>query len=240
MNRWQCIGASVIGPAHIRNNLPNQDAWLYHHEENCDCAVVADGLGSKHKSDLAAAGICKAVVSAADWQRQKAETQFNPEAFILKAMMFFDEEVKGLSRKDCATTCLICLRLKDKIYLAMLGDGLLAALLKSGEIIRLEDDKSESFSNMVSALVPDIIETDWLFRELSEADCKAVILCTDGVSDDLADINGFITEFVETIAFLPKEAAEHDIQKMLESWPVLRHSDDKTIVCFFCDEVTNE
>lgn len=236
---WHCIGASVIGPGHIRNNLPNQDAWMYEHTSCLDCAVLADGLGSKQKSDVASRGICKSVIRASKCLEEAPGNLFAPLDFLLKAMSFFDEEVNGFSRKDCATTCLICLRFKGKIHLAMLGDGILAAMLVTGEIVILEDDKSDSFSNMVSALDPESIETDWLYREIDENECKAILICTDGVGDDLVDISGFFKEFLDAFASLEANIASQKIQEMLENWPVPRHSDDKTLVCLFSDEVTN-
>ena len=236
---WHCIGASVIGPGHIRNNLPNQDAWLYEHTSSLDCAVVADGLGSKQNSDVASQGICKSVIRASKCLEESSNDHFDPPEFLLKAMSFFAEEVNGFSRKDCATTCLICLRFNGKIHLAMLGDGLLAAMLETGEIVIIEDDKSDSFSNMVSALDPESVETDWLYREIDENDCKAILLCTDGVGDDLVDVSGFFKEFLDAFAPFEKSIASQKVQEMLMNWPVPRHSDDKTLVCLFSDEVTN-
>ena len=236
---WHCIGASVIGPGHIRNNLPNQDAWLYKQTPISDCAVVADGLGSKQNSDVASWGICKSVIKASDSLENDPNNHFDPSDFLLKAMYFFGDEVNGFSRKDCATTCLICLRFNGKIHLAMLGDGLLAAMLKTGEIVIIKDDKSDSFANLVSALDPESIETDWLYREINEDECKAILLCTDGVGDDLVDVQGFFQGFVEAFAPLDTDEASQKIQEMLENWPVPKHSDDKTLVCLFSDEVTN-
>ena len=233
MSGWQCIGASVIGPAHLRNNLPNQDAWLFRHTSAFDCAVVADGLGSKKRSEIAALGICKGIVSAAEWYTRQDHEPLNFEEFLIKSMDIFDEEVTGLSKSDCGTTCLFCLALESYVHLAMLGDGLLAVLLKTGEVFIIEDDKHESFSNIVSALAPGMAETNWLYRKVRKDDCQAVLLCTDGISDDLEDASGFVGDFVKSYSGMPQEEAEKDIQKMLENWPVPKHSDDKTIVCLF-------
>lgn len=236
----RCFGSSVIGPAHERRGLPNQDAWLYRSTDWYDCVVVADGLGSRRKSERAASSICEAMVSAADHLSEASLASFDPSAFLGDVLERFAIALLGLSRRDCGTTCLGCLRTYGKIHLFLCGDGLVAAVCRNGQIIRLEDDKSASFSNLVSALDPEVEETCWLYRAVSESDCLAVVLCTDGISDDLEDAEGFLSSFVEEYSRLSVEEANQAIGEMLRRWPVAFHADDKTIVCLFFDEVETD
>lgn len=235
--RGRCFGSSVIGPAHERQGLPNQDAWIYRSTDRYDCAVVADGLGSRRESERAASSICQAMVSAADHLIGASSASFDPSVFLGDALERFAGALKGLTRCDCGTTCLGCLRTYGKVHLFLYGDGLVAAVCRDGRIVRLEDDKSESFSNLVSALDPEVVETSWLYRAVPESDCLAVVLCTDGISDDLEDADGFLFSFVEEYSRLSVEEANQAIGEMLRRWPVAFHADDKTIACLYFEEV---
>lgn len=51
---FEAFMASIAGPYHIKNNIPNQDAVLFHEDSGLMIAAVADGAGSLQKSDKGA------------------------------------------------------------------------------------------------------------------------------------------------------------------------------------------
>jgi len=126
------------------------------------------------------------------------------------------------------------------VHMGMVGDGLVAAVRCDGTVISLSDDKSDGFSNITAGLSPDVSDQDWHWLSLPEEDCQSIILCTDGVADDLSDVVGFVREFCEAHRFLSSVSAARRIREMLEKWPTPKHSDDKTIACLFREKTTDE
>jgi serine/threonine protein phosphatase PrpC len=235
MTVWKSYGASVRGPGHIATGAPNQDAWASFHCVWGDGIVVSDGVGSKPLSNLGSAAACLAGKYAARAWRQGAK--FHRDALFNDIRSHWLACIAPLEARDCAATCLFAFWLGDDVlHLGMLGDGLVAAVKADGSVISLSEDKSQGFSNMTAALAPTTSAKDWRYVSLPARECTAVLLCTDGVADDLDDVDGFVKGFVE--AHCPRAAlsANRHARAMLENWPTPRHSDDKTIACLYRDE----
>jgi hypothetical protein len=126
------------------------------------------------------------------------------------------------------------------VFMGMLGDGLVAAVRGDGSIASLSDDKSEGFSNITAALSPDVTAKDWRWLSMPEEDCQSIVLCTDGVADDLSDPTGFVKEFCDAHRGLSSVSAARRTREALEKWPTPKHTDDKTIACLFREEVADE
>lgn len=238
MTLWKTFGASVRGPGNIAIGKPNQDAWASFHHAWGDGIVISDGLGSKPFSDFGSDAACLAVACATHACRDKSKTNH----------LFLSNRIKTnwlslivpLEPHDCAATCLFAIRLGDgAIRLGMLGDGLAAAVKADGSIVSLSEDKSQFFSNITMALSPDTSAEDWRHLSLPESECAAVLLCTDGVADDLDNVDGFVKSFIEAHRDLAAVSANRHVREMLEGWPTPKHSDDKTIACL-CRELADE
>jgi len=121
--------------------------------------------------------------------------------------------------------------------MGMLGDGLAAMVKTDGSVVSLYDDKAGGFSNMTGALSPHVTQKDWQWLSIPEVDCKTIVLCSDGVADDLKDTAGFVKEFADAHRELSSVSAARHTRKMLQNWPTPKHSDDKTIVCLLREEV---
>ncbi|MDR0551185.1 MAG: protein phosphatase 2C domain-containing protein [Spirochaetaceae bacterium] len=239
MTVWKSFGASVIGPGHIRARKPNQDAWLAFHHTWGDGIAVSDGLGSKALSEFGSYAACLAAASAVHACRDMAEMEYTfPFDRIKKNWLSL---IAPLDSHDCSATCLLVFRLADGIIrTGMIGDGLIAILKTDGAVLSLTENKTSGFSNVTSALSKNSTDKEWRFLDIQENICRAVVICTDGVSDDLEDADGFIREFVEHSADLACVSAARNTRNMLENWPTPGHSDDKTIVCLFRDEAGDE
>lgn len=124
------------------------------------------------------------------------------------------------------------------VRMGLLGDGCAAAVSHDGVVRSLTDDKAGGFSNITIALTPATSDTQWATLEVSETECQAIVLCTDGVSDDLENLEGFMAGFVEAHCALAQVTASAQTRQMLEEWPVPKHTDDKTIACLLRQEVT--
>lgn len=239
MTSWKSFGASVIGPGHIATGKPNQDAWSSFHHIWGDGIVVSDGLGSKALSDYGSNAACRAVEQAArrfSARAQDSETVAGGQypALLADILHGWLDFIAPLDPKDAAATCLFTFRLNEGVVrMGMLGDGCAAAVKHDGAIVSLSDGKTAGFSNTTSALSPSTSAASWKVLDVPEAECEAVILCTDGVFDDLEDPEGFLAGFVTAYRGLAQMTAFRKAREMLENWPVPKHSDDKTIACLF-------
>lgn len=230
---WRSFGASVIGPGHITTGKPNQDAWLSFHHLWGDGVVVSDGLGSKPHSDWGSVAACRAVETAAlELLRGASGNRSVPTNLLTRIRDEWLVAIEPLDPRDCAATCVFAIADRaDTVNLGLLGDGAVAAVLRDGAVKVLTDDKTEGFSNMTSALSPSVGSESWQIATVSAADCLAVMLCTDGVSDDLEDLEGFARALSNSVASLSSSTSSRHIREMLEGWPVPKHSDDKTLAC---------
>lgn len=239
MMLWNSFGASVIGPGHITTGKPNQDAWLAFHHVWGDGIVVSDGLGSKPFSDFGSRAACLAVARAVHDCRGLTLTDNSLISDRIKIKWL--SLIKPLDPRDCASTCLFAFRIHDgMIHMGMLGDGLVAVVKTDGTVATLLDDKSEGFSNITAALSENLTVKEWRWLSIPESDCKSVVLCTDGVADDLADVTGFIKGFAEAHRSLASVSAARCAREMLENWPTQKHTDDKTIACLFLEVAAND
>jgi serine/threonine protein phosphatase PrpC len=239
MSLWKSYGASVRGPGHIATGAPNQDAWRSFHRVWGDGIVISDGLGSKPLSHFGSDAACLAAKYAAYACRDDAD--IDPDFLFKYIGTLWLSMVAPLEPRDCAATCLFAFRLRDDVlHVGMLGDGLAAVVRSDGSMVSLSEDKSQSFSNMTAALSPKVSPRDWRYLSLPAQECVAVLLCTDGVSDDLDEVDGFVTGLVEAYRPLAATSATRHVRAMLESWPTPQHSDDKTIACLCRAEATDE
>lgn len=238
MTLWKSFGASVRGPGHITTGTTNQDAWGSFHHAWGDGIVVSDGLGSKPFSNFGSDAACLAVKYAARACRDKSE--MDHDLLFQRITSNWLTLVRPLTPRDCAATCLFAFRLGNGvIHLGMLGDGLVAVVRSNGSVVSLSEDKSQGFSNITAALSPNVCAKDWRHALLPEEDCAAILLCTDGVADDLEDVDGFVRGVIEAHRPLAALSANRRIHEMLENWPTPKHSDDKTIACLCREEITN-
>jgi serine/threonine protein phosphatase PrpC len=239
MTVWKSFGASVIGPGHIREGKPNQDAWASFHNTWSDGIIASDGLGSKTFSDFGSNAACRAVVCAVYTCRYKTEID---QTFLFdKIKSNWLSFIAPLEPRDCSATCLFAFRLSDGlIRMGMLGDGLIAILKNDGAVSSLSEDKTDGFSNITSALSTKTTGKDWRFLSLQGELCRAVLICTDGVSDDLTDTDSFTREFIAHAVDSACVSASRNARIMLEDWKTPKHSDDKTIACLFRKEAEDE
>lgn len=239
MTLWKSFGASVIGPGHVATGIPNQDAWAAFHYVQCHGIVVSDGLGSKPFSGFGSHAACLAVTYAVHKCCRKSE--FGPAILSDRIIKNWLSAIAPLESRDCAATCLFAFSMDDGVVrMGMLGDGLVAAVKNDGSVVSLSDEKTEGFSNITDALSSSVTAKDWRWLSIPEDDCWSIILCTDGVADDLTDVVGFVEKFASTHRDLSSVSAARRTREVLENWPTPMHSDDKTIACLFREEVTDE
>ncbi len=238
--RWSSFGVSVTGPAHVASARPNQDAWSSFHHLWGDGVVVSDGLGSKPLSNFGSRAACVAVERVAR-KFSKATVRSDFSEWSHEIVRYWLDAVKPINPREAAATCLFAIRLRNGVIrVGILGDGCVAVVMVNGEVVVLQDDKNGGFSNMTVALDARVDARLWKVRDIPESDCRAIVLCTDGIADDLDNVNGFMREFVEVHCQLARISAGRRVRKILETWPVPKHSDDKSIACLYRSVTDNE
>ena len=238
MVNWKMFGVSVIGPGHVRAGFPNQDAFAASESSQHDCLVVSDGVGSAARSDIGSRMVCAAVREAMERLVSDGRS-FDAATFVMDVKDGFLRKISPMTSRECAATCLFAMRHAGCLSVGLLGDGVVAVQKSDGAMEILCDDKAGSFSNMVAALSEETRPEEWKTLVLPESACRAVVLCTDGVGDDLKDVSGFMSGLVGEYATKDVSASVREIRSMLENWPTPKHTDDKTIACMFRKEASH-
>ena len=135
---------------------------------------------------------------------------------------------------DCAATCLFAVRTDEALILAQIGDGMAVACRHDGrDPVVLAPDKEDGFANVTACLGETHGAGAWRAVRLPGGSVDAVLLCTDGIADDLApgQAAAFAAGVVESHHALPPDRRRREIRRWLEAWPVPGHSDDKTLAC---------
>ena len=234
---WSRWGASVIGPLHIKKGIPNQDFWMARQYKWGNVLVVSDGLGSKPHSDHGSKAACQAVLEAAKCFQNNQDANLVDILRLIHASWLV--KVAPFSPSDCSATCLFAIQIKGKITLGRLGDGMVAVHGESEkDCLILSDDKRDSFSNFTNSLHQDFKSGQWETYTIESRKCKAIVLCTDGISDDLLPERelDFVKEFAYEYSNIHPLKRNYQLKNMLSNWPVPGHSDDKTIACLLKKE----
>jgi len=226
-------GVTEIGPGHIKNNLPNQDAWLIYNCPEFDLAVVSDGVGSAKKSEIGSKTICSSAIEATNIFFGYPEGRF--ENYFELIHTLWNLSIAPNSPRDCSATCLLAVKIFNIVLLARLGDGLIAACRKDGNATILADSKEDSFSNVTECLGAVYNPEKWNYKIIDPGEYNAVILCTDGIADDIPQekYSDFALHISSHYEKSEPTAREIEIKNWLSDWPCPGHSDDKTIVCLY-------
>lgn len=231
--KWASWGVTTVGPLHQRLNLPNQDSWMARHYRWGDVICISDGLGSRPKSHIGSRAACLSVLDAAKIFHRFPGAGIQDLLRLIHSLWLV--RIAPFESHDCSATCIFAIRLNEKFLLAQLGDGLIACCGKSSKPVLLNGEAREWFSNMTFSLGREHRPEQWITDTFNTDKYDSVILCTDGISDDiLSEKQG---EFVQQIRdsyrdYSPRQR-NRDIGKWLKNWPVPGHSDDKTIACLF-------
>jgi serine/threonine protein phosphatase PrpC len=231
---WKSWGESVVGRAHAREALPNQDAWLARHFPWGDVVALSDGLGSRRQAHLGSQAACMAVVEAGRCLQSHPSATLDDMLRFLHAWWIW--LLAPESPTDCAATCLFAIRSGGVITLAQLGDGLIVACpRRQGQSVILADDKNNEFANITTSLGATHQLSEWRAARIPEDEFHGIVLCSDGISNDLMDGSApeFANELVNAYRGSPAQIRQPHVRHWLDQWPVPGHTDDKTIACLY-------
>lgn len=229
--RFIASGASVIGPRHLDLGEPNQDAMALTGWRGGWIAAVADGLGSRPRSDLGARNACQV-------SRRILRTASNSFDLPATLPLIHQEWLKAIeptTPRDAATTLLFGrVTAEGDVHAAQLGDGLLLVRC-AGQFRRITPDRT-AYSNQTWALESTHLQDKWCttFGRLTEPG-DGVVLMTDGVADDLepAQLAEFFDALYQDLSTRNRRRGRRWLQSELNNWATPLHSDDKTLVTIF-------
>ncbi len=219
------IDTSVIGPGHICDGLPNQDATGYFNDGHFWAIIVCDGMGSRVHADLGAftaVQSIKAVLKAVDFNAPSKDV-------IGTFYRHWLDRLKQLSIRpnDAVSTVLVAWGNNDGVFrYFQLGDGVISTRSRV-----ITPKCSEQFSNLTTGLGISKKYSDWSVGqgELSESD-NALVLMSDGISEDILEHD----VFTDALAIFSKNKSSRRIKKHLKNllvdWPTPFHVDDKSLV----------
>lgn len=229
---WGGFAASVRGPAHVRWELPNQDAWHISCTPRAEVLVVSDGMGSYKHAREGACACCRAVAHAVSiWAEEAAA---GPEAFLRLVHALWLFLIQPHSPEDCHCTCLLALRRDEEFFLAQLGDGMLCVCTEEEASLPFGLPEKE-FGTATDGLGRNFSLRPWKWMFIPAGRARGIVLATDGVADDLREeyAGSFACGILDTAQADGPEAVEKDLTDILTHWPVAGHSDDKTIAGIF-------
>jgi len=226
--RLSACGASVRGPAHTQDDLPNQDALGIRGCNGGWHIAVADGLGSRPMSHV---GSRKAVQLFGRLARGQPQLEPAEVGGILRAQWLAHF---GSDYHRFESTCLWA-HVNDygRGFAGQVGDGLV--LCRSGGVFRVMTPPREGFGNQTHTLAyaDSTSSTSIQLRLSSPGD--GVLLLTDGISDDL--IHEQLEPFFDVIYQRQRRSSRRRMRSWLthelQGWSTPMHGDDKTIAGIF-------
>jgi serine/threonine protein phosphatase PrpC len=233
---WKFWSSSVTGPLHLRNGQQNQDACITQRFRWGEVGVIADGLGSKKNSDIGSKIVCESVVDAAKFVRKAKNVSYENMPQLIHALWRI--KIGQYIPRDCATTCIFAIRFEKQFVLGQIGDGMLVGLGQSPKddfILQKNTENVFGFSNQTDCLEEEFHNNNWILKIVPEGQIAAIILCTDGIADDLLPERriDFAKELWDYYRNIPIRRIKTEVHKMLTNWTVPYHTDDKTLVCLY-------
>ena len=238
---WSCFGASVQGPGHAAERMPNQDAWLGVTGTRLSYVVVSDGMGSRPLAHIGARAACRAAAQAL-WIWSSAPGA--PMDKLLRLIhLLWGLRIHPHPGEQCCATCLLCgVTEQGRLVLAKLGDGLVMLQRPNGsQVVMGRDD--DGFSNQTTALgVARSLEPWTTHEEPLVSPGTRVLLCTDGVADDLLEdrLAPFTEHLLHDYAPLGPLHRQAQLARALRNWPTPGHCDDKTLAFMWLAEEEEE
>lgn len=226
--RLAATGSSVIGPAHIQDIKPNQDAVLVHGIREGYCIAVCDGLGSRtlsHQGSKRAVHSVRSALREGDHSSPLVISRLIQEQWVNSF---------GNDYSPYETTCLWAWADKTgQVNAAQVGDGLL--LIRSHGRFSVITPNRDGFGNQTQTLAR-AIDSDWSTATFPLAIAgDGVLLMTDGISDDLIpeQLEAFFDAIFQQLQASNKRRCKRWLTRELMEWSTPKHGDDKSIAGIF-------
>ena len=227
----QLTNVSVIGPGHICDGLPNQDATGYFNDGQYWASIVCDGMGSRPHADIGAFTAVQSIKSVLKIIDFKTPSKYVIGAFYRHWL----NRLKQLSIKpnDAVSTVLVAWGNNGGVYrYFQLGDGVISTRARV-----ITPTCNEQFSNLTTGLGISKKYADWSVGqgELSESD-NTIVLMSDGISEDILEHDVFTDAIAKYSKGKSSRRIKKHLKKLLVDWPTPFHVDDKSLAMVIFNE----
>ena len=232
------LGASVVGDAHVRADLPCQDAFRVAASDDALIVAVADGLGSAARSDLGAVTATEAAVGRA------LEVDGDPCRAALEGVVAAREALEKLAfaedhdLAELACTLMIAVA-RERVGIAHIGDGAVVGMREARPYV-LSPPAEAEYVNEVDPLT----SAAWIavLRPVLCVDSvDAVAMFTDGchhaaIHRGRAHAGFFGPLFDYVRSGVDADTGSAELAQLLSGKKMSEHSDDdKTLVLAVLD-----
>lgn len=229
IDKAKVCGASSIGNAHIKENIPNQDFFKIKQTEYGIVMSVCDGVGSNRYSHYGSKAASKAVEKVFKLYHKR---KIKKGQIGQRIEFYYRKNLREEYRQEAGTTCLFAFVYdSSEVIIGQAGDGLI--LISLDEKFLSFQDKADDFMNEVKPLNCKRRYKDWKIRNLrfdpNINKFFALLLCTDGISEDV--IPDKRKMFFDYFLNLSKEG-NIKLQNVLDKWSAPGSIDDKTVITF--------
>lgn len=187
---WKVLGGSVTGASHARLGLPCQDACGWLGLPDGVLIVVADGAGSRPRSDIGAAAAVRAVLTwAGATLAAEQETDLTMACHVAREAIDAVARIDGTDVSDYACTLAIGLVTEASAHFAQIGDSITVIRRVSGDLDTIAPPDRAEYANETTF----VTSPDWArnvrLTTIPADEIDALALSTDGLQFKiLADI----------------------------------------------------
>ena len=210
IEKWKNVQTYVIRKLHISRNMVCQDRTYYKEANGVKIAALADGAGSKSKSEIGAEIVCEKIcelfsVKFIDYLLFFEDEKTN-QAKHKKNMMSLSKEIISflmIALKEKAlemniaveelSSTLLFFAIKDNHYImGHMGDGVIAGLYNENNAYRVKiiSEPENGERSNITFFVPDTNAAEHLHLQAGSIDnLKGIVLTSDGAGTVLFNGN---------------------------------------------------
>ena len=189
IKKWKCAGGQVAGLGHEKFNIPGQDRVAIRENGLIKSIALADGAGSRKKSQIGAEYITNSICDISSvkfntfYSYSKKRIARRYKNIILNSLKDASK-IHSLKIDELSSTLLFVVTDGIKYIAGHIGDGIIATIEK-GKIVMLSEPENQEFANVTYFTTsPNIEKHLRIYRGYLKSK-TGFILMSDGAADGL-------------------------------------------------------
>lgn len=214
--QFEIAGGSIVGNDHLQANRNNQDAFHWFQREGCLAAVVCDGCGSGHHSEVGAKIGAKLIIESIHQQLQYTDTLTEETAcsllehtrtYTLQRLLTIANAMSGDREKELINvilnyflfTVVGVMGVNDWLISFSLGDGVFVI---DGEVHQLGPFPKNEPPYLTYGLIPSLDDPEFQIHQAGLENVQSILIGTDGVDDLIKIADKHLPGKTETVGEL--------------------------------------
>ncbi|HFL2185341.1 PP2C family serine/threonine-protein phosphatase [Pseudomonas sp. NMI4491_12] len=191
--RYKTSCGRITGRSHAHSKTPCQDYAAVRHTSDLACIALADGAGSREKSEFGSEAAVKATIRFVCsnfeelWSQAEADSVTVSHKLLSYCLEALQRKAKRLKCEvgELACTLMFVVHSKGRFLAGHLGDGFIARLGDDGEVIALSHPDNGEFAN-TTVFVTDTTAHRRFRLIRGEGDCEpGFVIMSDGTAESL-------------------------------------------------------